>query len=783
MIRIVFPRRVWFVLCLSLFACGMPASESPAASAISPPLSSPSDSAPPLGPLPSVRRRALVVGINDYTVPAGAQGQQRFQDLAGAVRDVEEMKEVLMVLYGFKPHEIITLTDQAATRAAILRSIEELLVNPAGEGDVVLFYFSGHGSQVRNTRSSEPDRLDESLVPADSWRGAPDIRDKELRPLFNRILDRGARLTVVLDSCHSGSGARGLPVGARFRSAEPDLRDVQDGSPAGPRPEDRGALVLSAAQDYDLAWESYDEQERPRGAFSLALVRALRDSVAGEPAEETFLRARARLQAEKRFQEPLLAGNAEVRRAPLLGHRAGQRAGRTVVAVERVGRDGTVLLQGGWANGLTVGSELRLLEPGPEVRMAVTTVHGFSRCEARILPARQRAEAMAPKPGMLAEVVRFAALPGATLRVWMPQAEGGLEAAVALARELAREAPRKGIAWVEDPTRQTPTHVLRWQGQGWELLAAKGAPEPLGPATDASAVLAKIPKEREKDVALFVQLPAPPALVRGIVVGPGTDHSAVVATERPEEADYVLAGRLSAAGPEYAWLRPGVGETDRRRTSLPARTAWHSPQAPDKLESAVLRLHKIHAWLHLETPPGEAFPYELALCRGKENEEGTCSDPVTDGMLSGEERYRLFLRARTTQRPAQVAPRYIYIFLINSDGRSILLFPQSGSVENRSPLPPPVQPASGAPAEIPLHAELLVNEPFGVDTYFLLTAEELIPNPWVLEGDGVRARGPLGETPLEELLSITGGTVRSATSISTPVVWSVDRRVFESQDR
>ncbi|HYO12483.1 MAG TPA: caspase family protein [Thermoanaerobaculia bacterium] len=725
-----------------------------------------------------MRRRALVIGINDYAVPVGAPGRQRFQNLAGAVRDAEEMREVLMALYGFKPHEIITLTDQAATRAAILRSIEERLVNPAGKGDVVFFYFSGHGSQVRNSRSTEPDRLDESLVPADSWRGAPDIRDKELQPLFNRILDRGARLTVVLDSCHSGSGVRGLPVGARFRSAEPDLRDVLDGSPAGPRPEDRGALVLSAAQDYDLAWEGYDERGRPRGAFSLALVRALRDSVAGEPAEETFLRARARLQAEKRFQEPLLAGNAEARRTPLLGHRTGQRAGRTVVAVERVGRDGTVLLQGGWANGLTLGSELRLLEPGPEVRLAVTAVHGFSRCEARLLPPRQRSEPTAPEPGMLAEVVRFAALPGAPLRVWMPQAATGLEAAVALARELAREAPCQGIAWVEDPTGQTPTHVLRWRGQGWELLAAKGAPEPLGPATDSSAVLAKIPKE--KDVALFVQLPSPPALVRGITVGPGTDHSSVEATERPEEADYVLAGRLSAEGPEYAWLRPGAGETDRRRTSLPARTAWHSPQAPDKLESAVLRLHKIRAWLHLETPPGGAFPYELALCRKRGNKDATCSDPVTDGILIGEERYHLFLRARTTQHPAQVAPRYIYIFLLNSDGRSILLFPRSGSVENRSPLPPPAQPASGAPAEMSLDAELLVNEPYGIDTYFLLTSEELIPNPWVLEGEGVRARGPLGQTPLEELLSITGGTVRSATPISTPAVWSIDRGAFES---
>src|SRR5262249_50106839 len=155
-------------------------------------------------------------------------------------------------------------------------------VNTAGKDDVVLFYFAGHGSQVRNSRSDEPDFLDESLVPADSRAGAADIRDKELRLYFNRILHRGAHLTVMLDNCHSGSGARGLLTEAHPRGVKPDLRDVADGSRA-PRPEDRGALVLAAAEDFDAAWETRDKSGVHHGAFTWAWMRALRDASPGEP--------------------------------------------------------------------------------------------------------------------------------------------------------------------------------------------------------------------------------------------------------------------------------------------------------------------------------------------------------------------------------------------------------------------------------------------------------------------------------------------------------------------
>ncbi|HEX8151998.1 MAG TPA: caspase family protein, partial [Thermoanaerobaculia bacterium] len=140
----------------------------------------------------------MLIGIDDYSASqfdAGAVtvAPRDWPNLYGAVNDVDAMREMLVARHGFADRDILVLKNHRATRAAILGAIEQHLAT----GDVALFYYAGHGSQVPNSRSTEPDKLDESLVPADSRAGAPDIRDKELRRLFNRILDRGARLTLI----------------------------------------------------------------------------------------------------------------------------------------------------------------------------------------------------------------------------------------------------------------------------------------------------------------------------------------------------------------------------------------------------------------------------------------------------------------------------------------------------------------------------------------------------------------------------------------------------------
>jgi len=81
--------------------------------------------------------------------------------------------------------------------------------------------FKIKGSQVKNSKSHEPDKMDESMVPFDSFRSAKDIRDKELNKFFNHTLDQKAQLTLIIDACHSGSISKGIRAPLRFRRLPP----------------------------------------------------------------------------------------------------------------------------------------------------------------------------------------------------------------------------------------------------------------------------------------------------------------------------------------------------------------------------------------------------------------------------------------------------------------------------------------------------------------------------------------------------------------------------------
>jgi uncharacterized caspase-like protein len=676
--------------------------------------------------------RALLIGINDYTASTlkavpnvrAAPGRD-WPDLTGAVNDVQDVRDLLVARYEFPSTNVITLIDQQATRGTILGAIQSHLIDGVQQGDTVFFYFAGHGSQVLNSKSDEPDKLDESIVPADSRRGAPDIHDKELRRYFNAILDRGAKLTVMIDACHSGSGARGLPTGAQPRGIAPDLRDVADGGPFGPRPENRGALVLAASHDFDSAWETRDEQHHRHGAFTLAWMRALRDASPVEPVVETFARAQARLRSERPFQEPVLAGNDTVRRTPFLG--TTERNLRGVIAVQRVSRDGIAVLEGGWAHGLSVGTELRSSDG---IHLVVTSVEGLVRSTARVEGSR------VPPSGALLDIIAWAAPPPEQLQVAIPKTKLSQEDLRSLATSLKKA---RDLRWITDPVVTTPEYLLRWNNDRWELLHDGKTTRYGSPA----AAVATIPRGG----SFFFQLPIPFELAGAIRFA----GNAVMETE-PEEADYILTGRFYKGRIEYAWVRPGVSRADRRKTSLPLRTTWLDDDAV-ALRYRALQLHKIVAWNALESPPRSGWPFHLDVPQ----------------RVTGNETYPLELKRGS----GRLSKRHVYVFAIDSYGQSTLLFPPSGSVENRFPI------GDTPPQEIPL-GRIWITPPYGTDTYFLLTTEEPLSNPWVLQWDGIRGEPPKTPTALEQLLAQASSARRSATSLVTPAEWSIERVIVES---
>ena len=143
-------------------------------------------------------KRALLVGLNHYPDPAN--------NLKGCVNDVLMSSQHLQNNYGFAVEDIRLLTDERATTANIRKRLA-WLASDMRPGDVVLFHYSGHGSQVRDRDGDElKDHLDEIICPYDLNWDDP-ITDDELGKTFANVPE-GASVTVILDSCHSGTGLK-----------------------------------------------------------------------------------------------------------------------------------------------------------------------------------------------------------------------------------------------------------------------------------------------------------------------------------------------------------------------------------------------------------------------------------------------------------------------------------------------------------------------------------------------------------------------------------------------
>ncbi|MFM7154632.1 MAG: caspase family protein [Bacteroidota bacterium] len=158
------------------------------------------------------RKRALVVGLSNYAPVTGWLS-------LNSHNDVVAVKEALL-LQGFAVADIVVLEDAAATREGIIAALNQLHTSSAS-GDLVYFHFSGHGQQMWDASGDEIDGYDESIVPYDAqsfynstgYKGEKHISDEELGSYFLKIrkkLGNKGQLIVLLDSCHSGTGLRGM---------------------------------------------------------------------------------------------------------------------------------------------------------------------------------------------------------------------------------------------------------------------------------------------------------------------------------------------------------------------------------------------------------------------------------------------------------------------------------------------------------------------------------------------------------------------------------------------
>ncbi|KAI0083445.1 peptidase C14, caspase domain-containing protein [Irpex rosettiformis] len=210
------------------------------------------------------------IGIN-YT---GSQ-----HELHGCVNDAKNMRNFLIHYWGYKPEDIVLLTDDAAlprarpTRANVLDAMR-WLVRDAREHDSLFFHYSGHGSQVKDRDGDEIDGYDEVILPVDFAR-AGYISDDLMHQIMIHPLPKNCRLTALFDSCHSGS-ALDLPylysTNGRVKGSQvTDAFYWKRATPAD-------VISLSGCKDSQTSADTYSEAGGAVGAMSHAFMMSLKQN-------------------------------------------------------------------------------------------------------------------------------------------------------------------------------------------------------------------------------------------------------------------------------------------------------------------------------------------------------------------------------------------------------------------------------------------------------------------------------------------------------------------------
>jgi hypothetical protein len=321
-------------------------------------------------------KRALLIGVDTYPhVPP----------LNGCVNDANLMRSVLVDTFGFAADHISLLVNEQATRAGILSAFDAL-VSATAPDDIVVFHYSGHGSQIADREGDEPSGFDSTIVPFDATRpvgDAPDITDDEIHLRLEALAEKTSFITLIFDSCHSGTITRD-DFGEPGRSIAADTRPASE-LPPSPIPADRRPAMRAAgasgwmplADQYVLIAGCRDEERsyeyRPpegggavvHGAMTYFLCQQLRRASTNNGGNTTatsyrdvFERTAALVNAVNTVQHPQMEG-----RIDRVVFNVTDLAPATYVRI--LERDGdAVLLAAGAAHGVTLGSTYGVFPQG-----------------------------------------------------------------------------------------------------------------------------------------------------------------------------------------------------------------------------------------------------------------------------------------------------------------------------------------------------------------------------------------------------------------------------------
>ena len=248
-------------------------------------------------------KRALITGINNYP---GTRN-----DLNGCVNDAKEWKGLLINKYGY--NEIRTLFNDNVTIKNVTNNMIDV-VKSSKDGDKLAITYSGHGSKARDRNGDEPDKIDETWYLYDGH-----LLDDTIRSIISK-LNKNVRLTIISDSCHSGTVSRAFLstmsdetyyAKPRYMPPEDEIEAITMGAPVARKflqENDMNHILITGAKSTEYSYDAYFD--KPMGAMSYYAINILKKTP-NITYEQFYKQLRKQLPSGKYKQTPQLEGRQE----------------------------------------------------------------------------------------------------------------------------------------------------------------------------------------------------------------------------------------------------------------------------------------------------------------------------------------------------------------------------------------------------------------------------------------------------------------------------------------
>lgn len=369
-----------------------------------------------------VNKWALLCGGDFYLPPNPAKDKNGNphpapRNLKGCVKDVEAIREVL-INSGMASENIVTLTATCGlsrelpiekrqhwpTWKNIKRELNQI-AEKANREDLVYFHFSGHGTMRKDIKEDPKQKggiqSGTALVMTDVYRNGPYLTGHHLGTFVkDMVTNKSLRVTVVLDSCHSGAAFRDSDEGyeeVRHLEALPtrqvdvdadvdaDAKCGADGSESDRDPESvrpcwfsnpTGCTILTACNSQQVAAER-EFSKRVHGVLTYHLVELLKSSGSRPPSHKRIVEYVQR-ENKGRKQTPSAHGDVFFEFFGNCEHSTGETCNATFPDKQRIE------LNIGRAQGVAIGAQYDIYPEGspeaeelPVIKAKVTDVFNF----------------------------------------------------------------------------------------------------------------------------------------------------------------------------------------------------------------------------------------------------------------------------------------------------------------------------------------------------------------------------------------------------------------------